>query len=455
MRFQALAAAAAAIHLSSFAQSADDTAALRAQLQQLRQEYEARLKALEQRLDAAEKAQQAATAAPPAPAPVPTPARSAAPPLALSAVLTGTYTHLRNDPETWRLQGFIPGGEELGPGRRSFSLGESEITLAANVDPYFLGRLTFALTPEGEAEVEEAYVRTTALANGVSIAGGRFLSGIGYVNPQHAHAWDFVDLPLAYQAFLGGQHKTDGVQLKWIAPTETYIELAAEFGNGDAFPGSERNRNGAGSAMIAAHVGGDWGTSASWRAGASLLRTRAEGRTYEDEDSSGTSVVNAFSGRSRVAVLDGVFKWVPSRSTSFKLQGEYLWRRETGSLDHDVEGASLGPLSDAYRSRQSGWYLQGVYQFATPWRVGLRHERLKSGTPTIGLVDSGALPADAFPRLASFEPKRTSAMVDYSLTEFSRLRLQLADDHAQPGRRDRQLFVQYIMSLGAHGAHTY
>ena len=45
-------------------------------------------------------------------------------------------------------------------------------------------------------------------------------------------------------------------------------------------------------------------------------------------------------------------------------------------------------------------------------------------------------------------------MVDYSLTEFSRLRLQLANDRAQPGRSDRQVFLQYIMSLGAHGAHT-
>ena len=46
-------------------------------------------------------------------------------------------------------------------------------------------------------------------------------------------------------------------------------------------------------------------------------------------------------------------------------------------------------------------------------------------------------------------------MVDYSLTEFSRLRLQLASDQAQPGRSDRQLFLQYIMSLGAHAAHSY
>jgi hypothetical protein len=438
----------------------DSTAELRLQLQQLREQYEARLKALEQRLDAAEKAQ-AASAKPAAPAPGVTPplgSPPAAPPgLALSAVLAGTYAHLRNDPQSYRIQGFIPGGEEIGPGSRSFSLGESEITLSANVDPYFAGRLTFALTPEGEAEVEEAFVRTTALSRGVTIRGGRFLSAIGYLNTQHAHAWDFVDVPLAYQAFFGGQHRTDGAQLKWVAPLDTYVELTAEAGRGDAFPGSERNRNGAGSASLGARVGADWGANASWRAGVSLLHAKAEDRRYDDVDSSGTDVANAFSGRTNTAVLDGVFKWVPTgrRGTSVVLQGEYLWRRESGSLGYDLDGASLGPSSGGYRSRQSGGYAQGVYQFATRWRVGLRHERLRSGTPTIGLVASGALSALDFPRLARFEPRRTSAMVDYSLTEFSRLRLQVASDRAQPGPSDRQLYLQYIMSIGAHGAHSY
>ena len=257
-----LVAAAAAAHLSSFAQ-AESTADIRLQLQQLREQYEARIKALEQRLDAAEKAQAAAAAPPappaapaaPAPTPAPSPTPQAAPGLALSAVLTGTYANLRNDPETYRIQGFIPGGEELGPGSRSFSLGETELTLSANVDPYFSGRLTFAVTPENEAEVEEAYFRTTALAHGFTITGGRFLSPIGYLNNQHAHTWDFVDLPLAYQAFFGGQHRTDGVQLKWIAPTETYLELTGELGRGDSFPGSERNRNSAGSFSLGARIG--------------------------------------------------------------------------------------------------------------------------------------------------------------------------------------------------------
>ena len=99
--------------------------------------------------------------------------------------------------------------------------------------------------------------------------------------------------------------------------------------------------------------------------------------------------------------------------------------------------------------------MQGIYQFARVWRVGLRYDRLKSGTPAIGLVDDGTLSSADFPLLAAYAPRRTTAMLDYSLTEFSRLRLQLADDRSQPGHSDRQVFLQYLMSLGAHAAHGY
>jgi hypothetical protein len=79
-----------------------------------------------------------------------------------------------------------------------------------------------------------------------------------------------------------------------------------------------------------------------------------------------------------------------------KIQAEYMSREESGDLTFDVEGLAL---SDAYRSEQSGWYLQGVFRFLPRWRAGLRYDALDSGTPEIGLVDNGALPPEAFPAL--------------------------------------------------------
>jgi hypothetical protein len=46
-------------------------------------------------------------------------------------------------------------------------------------------------------------------------------------------------------------------------------------------------------------------------------------------------------------------------------------------------------------------------------------------------------------------------MLDWSLSEFSKIRMQYSHDQSRVDTGDRQLFVQYQMSLGAHGAHSY
>ncbi len=167
---------------------------------------------------------------------------------------------------------------------------------------------------------------------------------------------------------------------------------------------------------------------------------------------------NGFSGTSRLWVLDGLLKWAPngnSTNTNVKLQGEYFRRSEDGNLAYDTGGASLGARSGGFASRQSGWYLQGVYQFVPQWRVGYRYDSLNSGATGLGLVASGALSAADFPILASYSPSRNTLMLDWSPTEFSRMRLQLARDQSRRGATDNQLLLQYIMSLGAHGAHKF
>lgn len=428
----------------------------------MKQDYEARIKALEARLKNAEVQSSppvaAATTAVPAPSPTAARGNSNAFNPEVSLILGGTYANLSQDPSQYRIQGFVPGGEEIGPGSRSFSLGESELTLRANIDPHFSGQLTFALSGDNEASVEEAFFQTSSLSNGFKLKGGRFLSSVGYQNGQHAHTWDFVDLPLAYQALLGGQYRPDGAQLKWLAPTDRFLELGAELGNGTAFPGNDRNKNGAGSGALFARTGDDIGMNASWQAGVSWLKTRATDRTYDDADSTGTGITNAFSGRSNTWIVDAVLKWAPNGNathTNFKLQGEYFRRKETGTLAYDTLGQSLGTASDVYASAQSGWYVQGVYQFRPKWRAGLRYDKLASRTPEIGLVNSGALTAADFPQLTSYKPTRTSVMFDYTPSEFSRLRLQLARDKSRPEAVDHQLFLQYIMSLGAHGGHAF
>src|SRR3954465_10799080 len=123
----------------------------------------------------------------------------------LSLILQGTVARSSHDPNDYQITGFAPTGGEVAPPRRGFSLGESELVVSSNIDPYFRGQLIAALTPDNTVEIEEAFFQTLQLGRGVTLKGGRFLSSIGYQNQIHQHAWDFQDAPLPYKVFLGGR----------------------------------------------------------------------------------------------------------------------------------------------------------------------------------------------------------------------------------------------------------
>jgi hypothetical protein len=439
-----------------------DTAKMREELRQLQQrlqQLERRLQETEAKSGKAEEAAQRAesTAVQAAAQASSRPQSESALNPGVSVILNGVYGNFSRDPNTYRLNGFVPSMGALAPGRRGLSLGESELALASNIDHMFRGTLIASISPDNSSiDVEEGYIQTIGLSHGFTIKAGRFFSAVGYQNQIHAHAWDFTDTPLAMKVFLGNQLNEDGVQFKWVAPTDLYFDVGTELGRGRQFPsGADRNKNGFGSTNFFTHVGGDLGQSIAWQTGLSHLWTSPRDRTYTDVDSAGAGVVNSFTGKSRLWVLDGVLKWAPNRNptyNNFKLQGEYFRRKENGNLTFDTASRAL---TNGLTSRQSGWYLQGVYQFLPQWRVGYRYDRLDSGTTTIGLVSSRALSAADFPILGGYNPKRNTVMVDWNPSEFSRIRLQFARDYSRVNQPDNQLLLQYIVSLGAHGAHKF
>lgn len=367
---------------------------------------------------------------------------------AFSLILSGTYAGLQQDPAT-PATGFAmnpnPGHDQ------GFNIGESEMGISANIDPQFRGTATLALAASGGVSVENAYVQTTSLNDGLNLKFGRFFSGLGYLNEQHAHAWDFVDQPLVYTALWENQLGEDGVQLKWLAPTDMFVEFGGEAGKGRGFPGSARAKNGSGAGGLFVHLGDDIDIEQSWRAGLSLHRTRAIERGSENVPGmNGSLVSTSFSGDSRTAGLDLVWKYAPHgniKDRYLKLQGEYFRRNESGDLAYDTAGVNI---TDRYAVTQSGWYVQAVYQFMPRWRTALRYDSLDPGIASVGAANAGNVIADH-----AFKPSRMTFMFDYSPSEFSRIRVQLANDQSRRNLSDTQFFVQYTMSLGAHGAHSY
>jgi hypothetical protein len=368
----------------------------------------------------------------------------------ISLILQGTYADFSSDAEP-EVPGLLLGPEtELRPA--GFSLAETELVMEANVDDQYRGWATVALENEdGETvvAVEEAYFNTLALPAGLALKGGRFFSELGYQNRIHAHAWEFVDRPLVYRALLANTLADDGVQLRWVAPTDLFVELGAEALRGAGFPAGGEERDGVNSWVGFVHFGGDVGTGGAWRLGVSHLAADADGRTTGEEDS---AEAFTFTGDSAVSVIDFVYKWAPDGNPAqrnFVFNAEVFHRDEDGSVDFD-DGVNPTVSSD-YDGIQSGFYAQGIYQFMPRWRAGLRYDRLKADNTV------ASNPGGEFDTLADDDAAtRMSAMLDFSNSEFSRIRVQYNRDESRPGAEtDDQFFVQYVMSIGSHAAHQF
>jgi len=414
---------------------------LREEIRAMRSEYEARIAELEARLDAAENAPETAPQADYQSSRTVSVANDSSFNPAIGVTFQGQAWAYENDPQDYFIPGYPLGGE-AGPAPEGFSLAETEITMSANVDDKFTAMLTVPIVIEDSevgVELEEAWVETLSLPGGLALRMGRFFSDIGYLNQKHFHSWDFADQPLAYQVFLGNQYIDDGLRLRWLAPSDIFLEFSGEVLRGDRYPAGGAGNPGIGSTTLAVRTGGDIGFSNSWMLGLSWLGADADERESGNEDEP-----LLFSGKTDLMIADFVWKWAPngnSRQKNFKFQAEYLWRNEKGQYT-----LPAGP-GVPWDQDQSGWYMQAVYQPFPRWRFGARLDRLSSDTPDLAWVDTPLYPQGD-------DPVRYGLMVDWSNSEFSRLRLQYNHDRAGL-ENDNQLGLQYIFSIGAHGAHAF
>lgn len=370
----------------------------------------------------------------------------------ISMVLDGRFASYSNTTE-YELPGFMLGLESE-KSSQGFQPGHNELSFSSNIDDLFYGKLTTVIADheaETEVELEEAFIETLALGQGLTIRAGRFYSDIGYLNNQHPHAWDFADAPLIYRGLFGNQLIDDGLHVSWLAPTDLYFKLGMESTRGERFPAGGAANKGKGAQTIFAKFGGDIGASHAWQLGFSHWSADIKGRTAgAHEDPAGATETPSFTGDSQVNGVDFVWKWAPngnSRERNFKLQGEYFTRKEDGNVE--LIG-SLPLESSTYQGEQKGWYLQTVYQFMPRWRIGYRYDLLEAdnkGSNTAALDEAGL-------NDRNFSPSQSTLMVDYSHSEYSRIRLQYSKDDSYEDS-DNVFLMQFIVTMGAHGAHRF
>ncbi len=334
---------------------------------------------------------------------------------------------------------------------RGFNLNYGELALHSAVDPYFDLWAMFHLSPEG-FEIEEGFVNTTSLPAGLQLKLGKFLSGFGRHNGQHAHYWDFADQPSVYRAFLGDHGLCErGVQTTWTAPVGFYLlagaeslqgENAASFGY-DGFSNNQIEKKSAGAPNVYTGF-----IKSSFDAGDFTILYGVSGAggkariNHDLTDDSG----HALYGDTLILGGDLTVKYLIDSYRYLSLQGEYLQRNINGNL---YKAGTTGTVAADIEKSQSGYYAQFVIKPFPLWRFGIRHETL-----IINEIKIDGEKTDAPENLSKY-----SAMIEYDPTEFSRIRLQYNYDRTKYCENEKkpvhEIILQFNMSIGAHGAHSF
>lgn len=455
--------------------------ALRAEIAQMRQQYEARLAELEAKLKAAE-VHAAPTAQPVTGDRLGAVTSGAAFNPQISVILDGVYYRDNKGGQTQGLYEHLDGINhshgDHGHGHgieRGFNLRPTELIFSATVDPWFDANLMLTVDSDGGVELEQAYFDTRSLPAGLKLRGGKFFSGIGYLNEKHPHQWDFVDQNLPYRTLLGEHGLMDtGLQLTWRPKTGslyTLLGVEALQGNEQVFAtagletptaradGKPLAPTAAGElagqksgprlwtafAKFAPSLGDDHALQFGLWGGWASQHQEVHDHTLEDP----TALVHALEGKSRLWGLDAVYKFdAPGAygAGDLSLAAEYLREVKDLSIAFHENGGLVG---QPRKFTQDGFYVQGVYGIAPRWQLGLRYDV----TGLTNKVDGPAGPLRNWD-----DSSRLSLALTHHFSEYARLRLQASRASlAVDGDRERanEFWIQYQHSLGSHGAHKF
>lgn len=344
----------------------------------------------------------------------------------------------------------------LGARDKGLGLGHSDFTASGPLGRHLQGRMTAVAHSHDdrlEFELEEAWLESRSLPAGWQVRGGRFASQIGYLNEQHPHTDDFVERPLLYRAFLGGHWIDEGLRLNWTAPTELYLRLGAELFRGRQLsPDASASKPGA--LALSLRTGGDVGLSHSWQAGLSWVRNRradaigiaageeeeadhAGDHDHADHDHAGHdhgAHAARYVGR-QLWLVDLTWKWAPggnNRQEQVKV---------TAELARVNRPTNFATSADRHEAASLGL----VWRFRPDWEVGGRTDWLKVAVAHGDHFHGGRLREHAL--MVAWKPSHTQAV-----------RLQYTtqrDAREITGAARRAVQLQYLVSFGAHGAHSF
>jgi hypothetical protein len=335
---------------------------------------------------------------------------------------------------------------ELAARDKGAGLGHSDLMLRGPLGEHFSAEVIGAMhTVDGRLEThwENAWVQTRRLPDGWQVRAGRFAPQVGYWNEIHPHADDFAERGLLQRALLGGHWVDDGVRVHWTAPTSMYVRLGAEALSGHKL--IPQAATGGGVQTYSLKIGDDWGPEHSWQWGLSRMIQRREPMLEtHDPSSSETHTHGARYFARDLWVSDLVWKWAPGGNPQ-QQQVRLVWEWAQARRALPSMGVQAG------HGAQS---LGLVWRFERDWEVGVRHDRLRVNAVALHGSDVEVNPGQLH---------ESSLMLAYKPSHRQTVRVQWSQQNARnPGAESvfaqpvRNAWVlQYVLSFGAHGAHSY
>lgn len=301
-------------------------------------------------------------------------------------------------------------------------LNEAELSVQSVVDPYARADFFYSvaedrITGEFSGEIEEGYLTTLSLPAHLQLKAGRFKQAVGRVNPVHAHALPFIDMPDAYVNFFGEEGlKGDGISLVWLLPNHTFFqELKIEATNVAESPSFERSSKN--NYLYLLHLKNFWDLTANATIELGLSAITGE---------------NLMKKITNIAALDLTYKWKPIRYNTYKsvtFQNEFYYNEAT--LDSSKVNA-LGFYSLLNVQIAQRWFLAGRFDYSNS------------------------------PYSASFIQKSGSMTLGWYATEFQKIEIEGKYTTMNQGliensfeKKFGMAYLRWIFVIGTHGAHQY
>jgi len=332
----------------------------------------------------------------------------------------------------------------------SLEMHETEVGLQAIIDPYARGDFFLSFSEQG-VSLEEGFITFTSLPAGLVAKVGKFRSAFGKVNTFHNHVLPWTDRPMVTDNLVGGEDGINdaGASLTraFAGPRNLFLEATGQVFRGDSgglFMASRKS-----DLAVVGHLRAykDLSESTNLDIGGSYAR----GHNAFSAPVSGSGVGNrlifisvppitcgTFPGLApcppvdfgsafltNLYGIDATLRWKPLRRAiyhSFTARSEFIWsnREQPVGTQHAF-----------------GFYTSADYRLNRRWTVGGRYDRAGQATDAAA-INSGA-----------------SAVLTYWPSEFSQIRWQYRFARYAEKTDANELRLQFLFSLGAHGAHPF